>query len=64
MMSAAAQRSLASATILQLVPALRDDPVSRTAIDTALALLQPGARAIIAGKDGPLVDELRGLDGE
>ena len=57
-------RSLAGATILQLVPALRDDPPGRAAVDIALALLQSGARAIVAGEGGPLVGELRAFGGE
>src|SRR5674476_744990 len=62
--AAAARRSLAGATILQLVPALRDDPAGHAAVDIALALLQSGARAIIAGEGGPLVGELRAFGGE
>ncbi len=57
-------RSLSGATILQLVPALRDDPASHAAIDIALTLLQSGARAIVAGEGGPLVGELRAFGGE
>ncbi|MFZ0845120.1 MAG: glycosyltransferase [Pseudolabrys sp.] len=57
-------RSLAGATILQLVPALRDDPAGHAAVDIALTLLQSGARAIIAGDGGPLVGELRAFGGE
>jgi glycosyltransferase involved in cell wall biosynthesis len=57
-------RSLAGATILQLVPALRDDPPGRAAVDIALTLLQSGARAIVAGDGGPLVGELRAFGGE
>ena len=57
-------RSLAGATILQLVPALADDPASHAAVDIALTLLQAGARAIIAGEGGPLVGELRAFGGE
>lgn len=57
-------RSLTGATILQLVPALRDDPASHAAIDIALTLLQAGARAIVAGEGGPLVGELRAFGGE
>ena len=57
-------RSLAGATILQLVPALRDDPAGRTAVAIALMLLQSGARAIVAGEGGTLVDELRAFGGE
>lgn len=58
------QRLLAGATILQLVPALRDDSVGRTAVDIARALLQSGARAMVAGKDGPLADEVAAIGGE
>jgi glycosyltransferase involved in cell wall biosynthesis len=58
------QRLLAGATILLLVPALRDDAVGRTAVDIARALLQSGARAMVAGKDGPLADELAAIGGE
>jgi glycosyltransferase involved in cell wall biosynthesis len=59
-----APRSLAGATILQLVPALRDDPAGHAAVDIALTLLQSGARAIVAGDGGPLVGELRAFGGE
>src|SRR5476651_2894502 len=57
-------RSLAGATSLQLVPALRDDPAGHAAVDIALTLLQSGARAIVAGDGGPLVGELRAFGGE
>ncbi|MSO66378.1 MAG: glycosyltransferase [Pseudolabrys sp.] len=57
-------RSLAGATILQLVPALRDDPAGHAAVDIALTLLRSGARAIVAGDGGPLVGELRAFGGE
>jgi len=57
-------RSLAGATILQMVPALRDDATGHAAVDVALTLLQSGARAIVAGGDGPLVGELRAFGGE
>src|SRR5271166_1523079 len=56
--------TLAGATILQIVPELRDEPVARTAVNVASALMQSGARAIIAAKDGPLADELRACGGE
>jgi hypothetical protein len=39
----ATPRSLAGATILQLVPALGDDPAGHAAVDIALTLLQSGA---------------------
>jgi glycosyltransferase involved in cell wall biosynthesis len=55
---------LAGATILQVVPALREEPVARTAVNVAHALLQSGARAMIAADDGPLVAELKAFGGE
>ena len=51
-------RTLAGSTILQIVPALREEPVARTAVDIARALLQLGARALIAAEGGPLVNEV------
>jgi glycosyltransferase involved in cell wall biosynthesis len=57
-------RSLAGATILQMTRALRDDAAGHAAVDIALTLVQSGARAIIAGGDGPLVGELRAFGGE
>jgi glycosyltransferase involved in cell wall biosynthesis len=58
------RRSLAGATILQMVPGLRDEPAGHAAVDIALMLLQSGARAIIAGEGGALVGELRAFGGE
>ena len=57
-------RSLAGATILQLVPALRDDPAGHAAVEIARTLVQAGARAIVAGDGGPLVGELRTFGAE
>ncbi len=57
-------RTLAGATILQIVPALHGDPAGHAAIDIALILLQAGARAIVGGEGGPLVGELRAFGGE
>src|SRR5438093_8939837 len=57
-------RTLAGATILQIVPALREEPVARTAVNVAHALLQSGARALVAADDGPLVSELKAFGGE
>src|SRR5262249_27670610 len=57
-------RTLAGATILQIVPALREEPVARTAVAVAHALLQSGARALVAAEAGPLADELRAGGGE
>jgi len=41
-------RALSGATILQIVPALRGDAAGHAAMDTAVLLLQGGARTIIA----------------
>ena len=60
----ASPRSLAGATILQVVPAMREEPVARTAVNVAHALLRAGARAMIAGADGPLAAELKTAGGE
>jgi len=57
-------RSLAGATILQLVPALTDDTAANAAVDIARTLVQSGARAIVAGDDGPLVSELHTFGAE
>src|SRR5215831_12872812 len=57
-------RTLAGATILQIVPAMREEPVARTAVNVAYALLQSGARALVAADDGPLVAELKAFGGE
>jgi len=58
------RRTLAGATILQIVPALREGARARTAINIAHSLLQAGARAFIAAEDGPLVSKLRAFGGE
>lgn len=57
-------RTLPGATVLQIVRSLADDDAARAAVDVALALLRSGARAIVAGADGPLVSELQGFGGE
>jgi glycosyltransferase involved in cell wall biosynthesis len=57
-------RTLAGATILQIVPVLREEPHAYAAVDTARTLLQAGARAMVAGDGGPLVGELRAFGGE
>lgn len=56
--------TLAGATILQIVPRLREEPVARTAVDVAYALLQSGARALVAADEGPLAAELKAFGGE
>jgi hypothetical protein len=55
--------SFAGATILRVTPALRDNPSGKAAAHIALALPQSGARAIVTGEDGPLVNELHDLGG-
>jgi glycosyltransferase involved in cell wall biosynthesis len=57
-------RRLPGATVLQIVPALADNRVARAAVDVVAALLQSGARAVIAGNAGPLVGEVQALGGE
>ena len=60
----ASPRTLAGATILQILPALREEPVARTALNVARVLLASGARALVAAEDGPLAAELREAGGE
>ena len=57
-------RALPGATVLQIVPALVEEHHARMAADTAFALLRSGARAIIAGGDGPLVSEIQAFGAE
>jgi glycosyltransferase involved in cell wall biosynthesis len=57
-------RTLAGATILQIVPALHEEPSARAALGIAVMLLQAGARALVAGAGGPLVNELQAHGGE
>ncbi len=64
MSPAAARRTLAGATILQIAPALRDDPAGNAAVDIAQTLVQAGARAIVAADGGSLVGALRAFGGE
>jgi len=52
-------RTLAGATIPQIVPALREEPGARNVVDIARALLQSGARALVVAAEGPLGGELR-----
>jgi glycosyltransferase involved in cell wall biosynthesis len=57
-------RSLPGATVLQIVPALNENPATRAAVDVAIALLRSGVRVLVAGEDGPLNGEVQGLGGE
>ncbi|MBI3434330.1 MAG: glycosyltransferase family 4 protein [Proteobacteria bacterium] len=60
-MDARSPRSLAGATVLQMLPALRDDPTVIDALNVVMALLRAGARPIVAAASGPLVSELRSM---
>jgi glycosyltransferase involved in cell wall biosynthesis len=57
-------RTLAGATVLQIIPALRESPVARATIDIAQALVRAGARAIVAAERGPLVNEIKSFGAE
>lgn len=57
-------RTLTNATILQIVPSLRDEPAARVAVETAIGLVQSGARALVAGAPGPLAGKLQTAGGE
>jgi glycosyltransferase involved in cell wall biosynthesis len=56
--------ALAGATVLQVVPELREEPNARAAVNVAQILLQSGARALVAGREGPLVADLKARGGE
>jgi glycosyltransferase involved in cell wall biosynthesis len=58
------RRTIAGATILQIVPALYEGPEAHTAVNIAHALLQAGARAMVAAGDGPLVGQLKAFGAE
>jgi len=57
-------RRLPGATVLQIVPALMDEPGARAAVNVASALLCSGARALVAGESGILIGQLQALGGE
>lgn len=54
---------LAGRTILQIVPALDSGGAERTTVDTAGALAEIGARALVASEGGRLVPELQARGG-
>jgi glycosyltransferase involved in cell wall biosynthesis len=58
------RRTLAGATILQIVPTLREEPAARSAVNVAHVLLLAGARALVAASGGPLVNELTAAGAE
>jgi glycosyltransferase involved in cell wall biosynthesis len=57
-------RTLAGATVLQIIGSLRETLEARTTVSIARALVHAGARAIVAATEGPLVHELRSFGGE
>jgi glycosyltransferase involved in cell wall biosynthesis len=57
-------RALAGATVLQVITSMHDTLEARTAVSIARALVHAGARAIVAGADGPLTAELISFGGE
>lgn len=57
-------RTIAGATVLQIVPSLRESSVGHTTVNVARALVQAGARAIVASESGPLVEQLKSFGGE
>lgn len=57
-------RTLVGATVMQVVPAMDDNPAGRAVLDIAIALLRSGARALVGGGGGVLVGELQALGGE
>ena len=54
---------LAGRTVLQIVPTLDTGGVERTTVDTAGALADVGARALVAAESGRLVPELQARGG-
>jgi glycosyltransferase involved in cell wall biosynthesis len=57
-------RTLAGATVLHVVPKLDETQQMRAMVEVARALIQTGARVIVAGEYGTLVEELEGFGGE
>ena len=57
-------RTLAGATVLQIIPALHDNAIGRATIAIAQELIRAGARSIVAAERGALVEELGSFGGE
>lgn len=57
-------RTLAGATVLQIISALHDNAAARTTVDIARTLIHSGARSIVAAERGSLVDEVKSFGGE
>jgi glycosyltransferase involved in cell wall biosynthesis len=58
-----AKASLEGRTILQIIPRLDAGGAERTTIDVAAALVQAGARALVASEGGRLASELQAVGG-
>jgi glycosyltransferase involved in cell wall biosynthesis len=56
-------RSLAGRTVLQIIPRMDAGGAERTTIDVAAALVQAGARALVASEGGRLVADLQASGG-
>lgn len=59
----AERASLAGRTILQIIPRLDAGGAERTTVDVAAALVQAGARALVASEGGRLASELQAVGG-
>jgi glycosyltransferase involved in cell wall biosynthesis len=57
-------RTLVGATVMQVVPAMENNPAGRAVLDIAVGLLRSGARALVVGGGGGLVGELQAFGGE
>jgi glycosyltransferase involved in cell wall biosynthesis len=58
-----AAHSLAGATVLQIIPDLRQGPTASAAIDVAGALGRLGGKALVASRGGDLISELQAKGG-
>ena len=56
-------RPLAGRTILQIIPRLDTGGAERTTVDIAEALVEAGARALVATESGRLIPELQAKGG-
>ncbi len=59
----APERRIAGRTVMQIVPDLQSGGAERSAIDTAQALAQAGARCLVASRGGRMVSELQSKGG-
>jgi len=55
--------SLAGRTVLQIIPRLDAGGAERTAVDIAQALVEVGARALVASEGGRMASELQAVGG-